>query len=63
MPTTKHIKSIQEHLQAVFEQSVRAELKYMMEEDTIPGLFDEVNIDDLLVKIKVSVSTVANSRQ
>jgi hypothetical protein len=60
MPTTKHIKSIQEHLQAVFEQSVRAELKYMMEEDVIPGLIDEIDIDDILVKIKVSISAVTD---
>jgi hypothetical protein len=60
MPTAKHIKSIQEHLQAVFEQSVRAELKYMMEEDVIPGLIDEIDIGDILVKIKVSISAVAD---
>jgi hypothetical protein len=62
MPTTKQIKSIQEHLQAIFEQSVRAELKYMTEEDVISGLFDEIDIDDLLVKVKVSVSAVADSK-
>jgi len=58
--TPKQIKSVQEKLQCALEASVRAELKYMLEESVVPGLSDDVWIDDFLVNIKVTVTSSEN---
>jgi len=60
MLTPKQIKSVQAKLQCALQESVRAELKYMLEESVVPGLPDDVWIDDFLVNVKVTVASAEN---
>jgi hypothetical protein len=58
MLTSIQTEAIQKHLQGALEQSVADELKYILEEDVIADLPEDISLDDILVEVSVSVSCV-----
>jgi len=54
--TTPQITALQSHLQCVLQDAIRAEMRYMLEEDLVKSLPNDISMDDFSVSLNITVT-------